>query len=136
MKASSSITLRSHPENIALLEQYLTELCDRYSIGSETYSDILISLTEAVNNAIVHGNECNDEKLVHIVHLYKESDNALIFRVRHDGNSFDPDQVPDPTHREHRRKQGGRGIFVMKALSEELNYRDDGCTVDLHFKIC
>jgi len=138
MKQGTSLTLNSRPQSVALLEDYLSELTKEYNIPEETYPNILISLTEAVNNAIHHGNCCDESKQVkvHVVRLHKAGDDSLVFRVEDQGPGFDPHNVPNPTLEENVGKSGGRGLYLMKALSQDLQYHDNGRAVEIHFNLC
>lgn len=138
MKQGTSLTLHSRPQSIALLEQYLSDLTAAYSIPEETFPNILISLTEAVNNAIYHGNCCDENKHVHVhvVRLHKEGGDRLVFRVEDQGPGFNPSDVPNPTLDENLDKPGGRGLHLMKALSKDVQYLDNGRTVEIHFNLC
>jgi serine/threonine-protein kinase RsbW len=94
---------------------------------------MLISLTEAVTNAITHGNHYDENKVVQI-NLQKKSDTIAI-RVSDQGRGFDPANVPDPTCEENICKCGGRGVFLMQRLCDQIQYKDNGRTVEMHFKI-
>ena len=94
---------------------------------------MLISLTEAVTNAITHGNHYDENKVVQI-NLQKKSDTIAI-RVSDQGCGFDPESVPDPTCDENICKCGGRGVFLMQRLCDQIHYKDNGRTVEMHFKI-
>ena len=54
----------SQPENIAIIERLIDEIRDNNAFDDECYGDVLIAMTEAVNNAIVHGNKLQDDKTV------------------------------------------------------------------------
>ena len=65
------LKLPSNPRNVCKVESYLKHIVEKYRLSPEVYGDILISLTEAVNNAIIHGN-CQDESKLVKIHLQKE----------------------------------------------------------------
>jgi serine/threonine-protein kinase RsbW len=88
-------------------------------------------VTEAVNNAIRHGNR-NDPKLNVALSLMLEND-LIKFRVEDEGQGFDYHHLPDPTSPENLEKPGGRGIFLMKHLSDEVEFQDNGRVVELSF---
>jgi serine/threonine-protein kinase RsbW len=93
----------------------------------------MIAVTESVNNAIKHGNQNNKSKNVSISLSLNE--NILKFRVEDQGSGFDHSKLPDPTAPENLNKPSGRGIFLMKHLSDEVNFHDEGKTVELSFYV-
>ena len=125
------LKIASHPSNISCLEGYLAEVMNEFKLGSDLYANMLISLTEAVNNAIIHGNGCDDKKFVHIF-LEKQPD-RVSFRVCDEGKGFDPDAIPDPTTEENICKEGGRGVFLIKQLCDRVDFNNNGSTVELAF---
>ena len=90
-------------------------------------------MTEAITNAVRHGNKFDASK--HVAVEFVGDARGLYFRVSDEGNGFDYDAVPDPTSPENILTCGGRGVHIMKALADELNYSDSGRTVELEFDI-
>jgi serine/threonine-protein kinase RsbW len=102
-------------------------------IDENLYSNILISLTEAVNNAIIHGNRLDDKK--NIVVSYRKKPHSIQLYISDEGSGFDPVQIPDPTSEERIECEGGRGVFLMKQLTDEIHFLDQGRTVQLMWRI-
>lgn len=127
------LRLRSKPSCICEVESYVKNLAQRYNIAPDIYPNILISLTEAVNNAVRHGNGSDERKNVHIA-IFKR-DEYLHFTITDEGPGFDHAKLPDPTQPENIIKCGGRGVYLMRELCDEVNYRNNGSTVELAFKI-
>ena len=121
----------SKPENIAIVERLIDELCDKHRMLSEHYGDVLIAMTEAVNNAIVHGNRLDANKSVLVEYSVRDKD--LFFRVVDEGPGFDYDNLPDPTAPENIERPNGRGVFLMRNLADECGFEDDGRIVELKF---
>lgn len=126
-----TIDFASKGENITIVERLIDELCDKYKVREEHYGNILIALTEAVNNAIYHGNKQDPEKTVSV--QYEADKDRFYFRIEDDGPGFDFENVPDPTSPENLEKPNGRGVFLMKHLSDELTFQDDGRIVEMVF---
>ena len=127
------IKIASNPNNILEVENYLRGLTNEYKISEERYPDILISLTEAVNNAIIHGNNSDEEKYVLIG--IEEEKVGLRFMVSDEGIGFNPESVPDPTQPNRIECCGGRGVYIMKRLSDSISYKNNGRTVEMFFKL-
>ena len=81
---------------------------------------ILLAVTEAVTNAIIHANKCINDKMVHINVYVKEE--KLYISVKDEGTGFDPAKVPDPTEPENLLKDSGRGLYLMRIYMDDLKY--------------
>ena len=122
----------SKPENIAVVERLIDQLSEQHSIIPEHYGNVLIAMTEGVNNAIVHGNKLDPEKSVTVVCAVDNKN--LVFRISDEGPGFDYDNLPDPTAPENIEKPHGRGVFLMRHLADECAFEDDGRIVELTFQ--
>ena len=118
-------------ENIAIAEQLIDEVCQKNDVHESLYGNILIALTEAVNNAIHHGNRLDPEKTVRL--SYEVRDKDIVFLIVDEGPGFDYENLPDPTDPENIEKPHGRGVFLMRALAEEVEFEDNGSTVVMTF---
>lgn len=127
------LSINSNPNNIAKLESYLNGLSCDFKFDKEQYADILISLTEAVNNAMIHGNQRDENKQVNI--FAKRIKGGISFFVTDEGKGFNPNQVEDPTLAKNLEECGGRGVFIMKMLCDDINYTDNGRCVEMHFHL-
>lgn len=127
------LRLPSNPRNVSLIESFVQRVVEKYKINPDKYGDILISLTEAVNNAIIHGNRKDENKTVQI-QLHKKN-NTIAIRVSDEGRGFDYRNLPDPTSPENLLKIGGRGVFLMQQLADDLKFHNNGSTVEIQFKL-
>jgi serine/threonine-protein kinase RsbW len=127
------LTLPSNPANISKLESFVEQIAHHYNVTPDIYGNILISLTEAVTNAIKHGNQNDESKLVEV--KLRKRQNKLAFSVSDEGKGFDFNNVPDPTAPENLLKIGGRGVFLMKQLSDMIVFRNQGSTVEMEFAL-
>lgn len=125
------LTFSSTTANIALVENLVDELCEQHSIKEDFYGNILIALTEAVNNAIVHGNKLEEEKQVRLSVAHEGQ--VLKFTIQDEGPGFDYNNLPDPTAPENIEKPNGRGVFLMKNLADRCEFLEDGTIVSLEF---
>ena len=107
------------------------DVCDLFNIPEDHYGNILVALTEAVNNAIYHGNKADPEKTIDI--SFKCKNNQISFIIKDQGKGFDPSALPDPTNPENIEKPHGRGVFLMKNLADKVEFQDNGCCVVLTF---
>ncbi len=128
------IELESDVKNINQIDVIINSIFEQYQLPKELFGNVLISLTEAVNNSILHGNNCDSFKKVVISHRYSEH-KMIAFSVSDEGKGFDPNSLPDPTDPTNIEKIGGRGVFLMKQLSDNLSFNDNGRNVVIEFKI-
>jgi serine/threonine-protein kinase RsbW len=126
------LKLKSSPCQIKHIEDFVKNLMCKCQLTQNVYDNILISLTEAVNNAIIHGNKADIKKYVNIDCLEKNT--TVIIRISDEGTGFNPTSVKDPTLPENIESCGGRGVFIMKELSDQILFLDEGRTVELHFR--
>jgi len=125
------IEVPSLSENIRMIESFIDNAKEKFQLDDDIYGNIMIAITEAVNNAIKHGNHSDSSKNVS---LSLSLDDSLIkFRVEDEGQGFDYENLPDPTAPENLEKPGGRGIFLMKHLSDEVEFKEGGRIVELSF---
>lgn len=130
---AQKINFPSQAENIHLVEKLVDEVCDELSVQEDNYGNILIALTEAVNNAIHHGNKLDATKKTYVSCTSEE--HKLTFKVKDEGLGFNFYSLPDPTSSENIETPNGRGIFLMKNLADEINFDDEGRIVELTFHI-
>ncbi len=126
------IKISSNNENLRLVEKLIDDVCQVYNVNEDSYGNILIAVTEAVNNAIQHGNKNNPDKFVKIG--FDKSTQMLTFNVSDEGNGFNYNSLPDPTDPANIDKPHGRGIFLMKNLADTVEFLNNGKTVMLSFK--
>lgn len=125
------IQIPSLSENIRIIESFIDNAKEQYNFTDDIYGNIMIAVTESVNNAIIHGNQSDKSKNVHL--SLSLEDNQVKFTIEDEGPGFDYDNLPDPTAPENIEKPGGRGIFLMKNLCDEVSFADNGKKVELSF---
>jgi len=125
------IAISSRVENIAIIEKAIDEVCTEHGVNEEHYGNVLIAITEAVNNAINHGNKQNPDK--EVVVEFSTKDKNLVCKVTDQGPGFDYENVPDPTSPENLEKPNGRGVFLMRHLSDGIEFHDNGAIVEMNF---
>ena len=125
------IQIPSISENIRIIESFIDNAKEKFNLNDDIYGNIMIAVTESVNNAIIHGNKNNRGKNVSIA--LSLNDNVLKFMIRDEGPGFDFQNLPDPTSPENIDKPSGRGIFLMKHLSDEVCFKENGRIVELSF---
>jgi serine/threonine-protein kinase RsbW len=130
---SIKLKIPSLTENIRIIESFIDNAKDKYNIDDDIYGNIMIAVTESVNNAIRHGNGLQNHKNV-TISLCLDQD-MITFTIQDQGPGFDYQNLPDPTAPENIDKPGGRGIFLMKHLADEVKFKDEGRVVELRFYV-
>jgi serine/threonine-protein kinase RsbW len=130
-----SIEIPSLSDNIRMIESFIDNAKEKFHMDDDIYGNIMIAVTEAVNNAIKHGNSGNSSKNVLLSLSLLEDKGLIKFKIEDEGHGFDYHNLPDPTAPENLEKPGGRGIFLMKHLSDEVNFSENGRIVELSFYI-
>src|SRR5690606_35508852 len=131
----STLTISSDLTDTAQVERFVEDICSHYNLPRDIYGNILVSLSEAASNAILHGNKSSAEKRVEITSALNDSEQLLIFEIKDEGCGFDYKALPDPISPQNISRENGRGVFLMNMLADSVAYSDNGSTVALKFKI-
>lgn len=127
------IILDSTFEEVERLEDYVNELQEWADFNDEEYARIMLTLSEAATNAIVHGNKENPQKKVII--RCKLIDNKLVISVKDEGAGFDPSNLPDPLKEENLLNVGGRGVYLIQEYADELKFEENGTKLIMTFEL-
>lgn len=132
-KEIESLTITSDMASLILVESLIDDICQSQGVDEDNYGNILIAVTEAVNNAIQHGNANDTTKNVRLDVLFNEGE--IQFKILDEGLGFDYKNLPDPTAPENIERENGRGIFLMQALSDKIEFNEKGNEVSLYFNL-
>ena len=127
-----SLKLPSNNDAIGLVENLIDEICAELGVNEDAYGNVLIAVTEGINNAIQHGNKYNDN--LYITLAVSNNLTEFCFSITDQGDGFDFDALPDPTAPENIMKENGRGVYLMRNLADEVVYEELGKTVCIYFK--
>ena len=127
------IKIPSITDNVSVVESFIDNLKDKISLSDNIYGNILISVTEAVNNAIVHGNKEDKAKKVEL--YLKQSKKSISFIIKDEGPGFDESKIPDPTSPKNLDNLKGRGVFLIKNLTDNVKFRKKGSEIELVFNL-
>ena len=116
-----ALTLPSTLDTVEMVEAKATEYAEKAGFDEDTASQISMVAREAAVNAVLHGNKKNPNKQVYATFSLTAED--LTIQVADEGESFDPSSVPDPLSPEGLLRPSGRGIFLMRAIMDEVHFR-------------
>ena len=87
-----------------------------------------LALREALNNAVLHGNQTDAQKLVEVC-CRCEWEKGVWLIVKDQGNGFDPNAVPDALAPERLEAEHGRGICLMRLSMDQVLFEHGGTEV-------
>ncbi len=134
MRLLHSLTLQSTYEEIEKVEGLLNALQKEINFGDELFARLMLAVSEAATNAVLHGNKLDASKKVKI-EVFKTNENQLIFEIKDEGSGFDPKSIPDPLEDENLLKDSGRGVFLMKEYANDIQYLEGGTKLILSFNL-
>ena len=130
-KSENICIIDSDLKNLPKVENFLRHFFLINSIPQEIFNKVYLCLSEAVCNSIFHGNNNDLQKSVRITLKIKRK--RLLISVKDEGNGFKFNKLIDPTNSENIRNEFGRGIFIIKALTESVCYRKNYCFLKFSF---
>lgn len=128
-----SLNLKSVSSEIHRLEKFTEELCDAYNINNSYFGNILVALTEAFENAMIHGNKNDPSRHIHV--SFESRPKGFLFEVRDEGQGFDFLNIPDATDVEGNPEGKGTGLFLIRSLADEVSFADHGRCIRMLFSI-
>ena len=128
-----SLVISSHLTNINEVRIFLEKFYNEFSLSKNSFNHVFLGISEAVCNAILHGNQLNTEKNVFIkLNLYG---NQLHIEVEDEGDGFCDTLLFDPTLPENIKCENGRGIYIIRQIADELVFKEDGRKIYMLFTI-
>jgi serine/threonine-protein kinase RsbW len=122
--------MASRREAVAPMVERVLEAVAPAVLDEEQRENLAVALAEALSNAAVHGNRLRRGSRVRVA-VAVTPRRAAVIDVADSGNGFDLAAVSDPTDAERLLVPGGRGVFLMRRLVDELEYNDAGNRVRL-----
>jgi len=97
-------------------------LCRRVGFDEDSMHWVGVAVRESVINAIKHGNQHDQSKMVHVdfTSSHDPEDAGLTISVRDEGEGFEPEEVADPLAPENMLKSSGRGIFLIRSFMDDV----------------
>ncbi len=130
---TKSISIPSIRSNINLVEAFILEIHDAMVLEESVLDRIVISITEVVNNGIIHGNQSDPEKNVHITCTCY--DDRVDFVIRDEGTGFRPEDIPDPLAEPNLLKEGGRGVLIVRSMMDHVDFHQTTEGMEVHLSI-
>lgn len=113
-------TLESTLESVDEAEAIVLRSAEKLGFDEESRQQIGMAVREIMVNAVAHGNRYNRNKKVHLdIEGLKD---GLAIVIRDEGEGFDPSSIPDPLAPENLLKQSGRGMLLVRAFVDDVNF--------------
>ena len=133
MSYKKNLVLNSTYEELDKLEGFLNDLQSDLKFDDEFYARLMLTVSEAATNGVVHGNELDASKKVTLNAEY--TGNTLKITTQDEGEGFEPDDVADPLADENLLKTSGRGVFLMGEYADKVEHQDEGRRLVLEFEL-
>lgn len=130
MQADYILELPNDVRTIERTVEFLAARCREAGFsGGRLRLNFRVGVTEALANAMRYGNRYDPCKRVR-VEAYV-GPNAVVVKVTDQGCGFDPDTVPDPTLPANLTRTGGRGIYLIRQLMDQVEFNETGNSITM-----
>lgn len=131
MDRTYNVKLTSTFQEAESIPDFVDKIANECSLDEDPAETFKLILSEAVTNAIVHGNKEDPTKKVHV--SVKVTDASISADIKDEGPGFEPGQKKDPLKEENLLDTGGRGIFLIQQFSDHMEFKENG--TKMHFRI-
>ncbi len=126
------ILIRSDIAQLKLVETFLLEIFQEYNLDQKNFNKVFLCISEAVVNAIEHGNGNDSNKMVFVG--IDVNEDLMDIYVKDEGKGFNIENIQDPTAIPNIKKESGRGIHIIKSLSNGILFNNKGNFVQIKVK--
>jgi len=116
-------------QGIRLFIERLLRMLSNSRFATEEVFAIRLAVEEALLNAVIHGNQLNPAKEVHITFTIEANDFTI--RIQDEGSGFNPDSVLDPSSTPNADNLSGRGLLLMRYFMDAVRFNAKANVVTL-----
>jgi serine/threonine-protein kinase RsbW len=129
IRRKNQIIIPSSQIYLSKVDEFVERKLEKMGLNKDQLADVAISVTEVVNNAIVHGNKNDPQKKVTLRIMVDKS--SVTIEVEDEGLGFNPCCLPSPITEENLLKEVGRGVFIVRSLMDKVDYifKPEGGTI-------
>lgn len=127
------LTISSKLRNIEHVREFVREIFKESNLNMSSFNRVFLGISEAVSNAITHGNQLNPEKSVFI--KLNLQGNIFHVEVEDEGNGFNEIHLFDPTNTANIKCEHGRGIYILSKIADHLSFKENGRKIFIQFTI-
>ena len=117
------VAISSRFENIDFVDAVMEAAMRHFGFDQETVERLGLAIREAVANGVRHGNKQEPTKQVELTCDLKQ--NVMALRIKDEGSGFDVNAIPDPLASDNLFNPSGRGILLMRAFMDEVDFEFD-----------
>ena len=121
IEARRTIRLSSTMESVSEIEGLAEKIALEAGLDEDAVFHVTMAVREGAVNAVLHGNEYDPDKLVSFT--WENTGKDLVFTLTDEGIGVDPAKLPDPRDPENLLRGTGRGIFLIRSMMDEVNFR-------------
>lgn len=125
------LVIGSRLSNLEEVRNFLEQIFNESDLDRQYFNRVFLGLSEAVNNSMLHGNELDESKSVFISARFEK--NTIVLEIVDEGPGFDFDRLSDPRSKENIMKERGRGLFLIQAFADDLQFLDGGSRVRIKY---
>jgi len=124
------LVIKSDVEELKKVESFLASIFNECNLEFKFFNKIYLCVSEAVLNSIKHGNKNDKKKNVSII---KDCDvEQLKIQKEDEGEGFEYKKIKDQTNKANIKNEAGRGIFIIRKLSEKIEYNERGNRIEFN----
>ena len=123
------LSLPSTMQLIYLIDTVISDILREMKFDEEAQEHVNLAVIEAGTNAIKHGNKEDLSKTTTFEFLI--DDEKLTIVITDEGPGFQREDVANPLEPENLLKSSGRGLFLMEACMDEVEYEAGGTIVKM-----
>ena len=127
--APKILVINSDKKELKKVDEFLSAVLKELKLDQSNYNKALLCISEAVINSIEHGNQYDLNKKVTIEISHEL--NTIQVKIVDEGDGFNFDEIKDPTKNENILSESGRGIHIIKMLSNSIKYNNKGNSLKL-----
>lgn len=126
------LVINSNQSELKRVEAFLKDIFVEYKLPEKNFNKVLLCVSEAIINSIVHGHKQKEEKKILIQVISEETDVKIT--ITDEGEGFDITSIADPTTKSNLKKESGRGIHIIKSISDKLDFNEKGNSLQFQIK--
>ncbi len=127
------LVLKGNEEQLKKVPNYVREIIHEHALSPQISNELLLILSEAISNAMIHGNQRSTQKEVEVNCSFQHP--FLHFAVADQGNGFELNSIDTHVNEQKLHKEGGRGVLLMQNFCEDIQYQKQHRTLLLKYKV-
>ena len=127
------LIIRSSEKELIKVESFLYQYFQKIKWPLINFNKVLLCISEAIINAIHHGNKNDTSKIVSVRLLH--DDNSIYAEIKDEGKGFDFNCITDPTRTEYIKKESGRGLHIIRSICDSMEFQEQGACVKIKIRV-